>query len=55
LLIILIQAVVMAREMILLGEKFDAKQAQSWGLPRDVIADKVLMPALAKRPGAFIN
>lgn len=41
-----------AREMILLGEKFDAKQAQSWGLVRDVVADANLMPmaiALAKR------
>ena len=32
-----------AREMILLSE-FDAKQAQSWGLLRDVFADKDLMP-----------
>src|SRR5204862_4569880 len=33
-----------AREMILLGEKFDAKQAQSWGLLKDVVADADLMP-----------
>ncbi|MDO8352673.1 MAG: enoyl-CoA hydratase/isomerase family protein [Aestuariivirga sp.] len=45
-----------AREMILLGEKFDAKQAQSWGLLKDVITDKDLMPtaiALAKRLAAL--
>jgi hypothetical protein len=53
LIIILIQAVVMAREMILLGEKFDARR-------RDVVADKDLMPTAitldpetAKRVGAF--
>ncbi len=34
-----------AREMILFGEEFDAKQAQSWGLIRDVVADADLMPA----------
>lgn len=45
-----------AREMILLGEKFDAKRAQSWGLLRDVVADEDLMPAaiaLAKRLAAL--
>ena len=45
-----------AREMILLGEKFDARQAQSWGLLRDVVADKDLMPTavtLAKRLAAL--
>ncbi len=42
--------------MILLGEKFDAKQAQSWGLLKDVVADNDLMPtavALAKRLAAL--
>ena len=41
--------------MILLIE-FDAKQAQSWGLLRDVFADKDLMPTantLAKRLAAL--
>jgi enoyl-CoA hydratase/carnithine racemase len=41
-----------AREMIMLGEKFDAEQAKSWGLIRDVVADEELLPAaidLAKR------
>ena len=45
-----------AREMILLGEKFDARQAQSWGLVREVVADAGLMPAataLAKRLAAL--
>jgi enoyl-CoA hydratase/carnithine racemase len=45
-----------AREMILFGEKFDAKQAQSWGLIKDVVADEDLMPAtiaLAKRVAAL--
>jgi enoyl-CoA hydratase/carnithine racemase len=45
-----------AREMILLGEKFDARQAQSWGLVRDVVADEELMPtaiALARRIAAL--
>jgi enoyl-CoA hydratase/carnithine racemase len=42
--------------MIFLGEKFDAKQAQSWGLIRDVVADADLMPTavtLAKRLAAL--
>ena len=45
-----------AREMILLGEKFDADQAKSWGLVRDVVADEALMPEatdLAKRLAAL--
>lgn len=45
-----------AREMILFGEKFDAGQAQSWGLIKDVVADEDLMPtaiALAKRIAAL--
>lgn len=31
-----------AREMILLGEKFDADQAKTWGLIKDVVADEEL-------------
>lgn len=45
-----------AREMILLGEKFDAAQAKDWGLLRDVVADAALLPAatdLAKRLAAL--
>lgn len=45
-----------AREMILLGEKFDADQAKAWGLVRDVVADQDLLPAsidLAKRLAAL--
>jgi enoyl-CoA hydratase/carnithine racemase len=45
-----------AREMILLGEKFDAEQAKSCGLVRDVVADAALLPAaidLAKRLAAL--
>ena len=45
-----------AREMILLGEKFDAGQAKSWGLVRDVVADEALLAAatdLAKRLAAL--
>lgn len=41
-----------AREMILLGEKFDAVEARSWGLIRDVVADEALLPTatdLARR------
>lgn len=33
-----------AREMIFLGEKFDADQAKAWGLIRDVVADEALLP-----------
>jgi enoyl-CoA hydratase/carnithine racemase len=45
-----------AREMILLGEKFDAGQAKDWGLVREVVADGELMPAalaLARRIAAL--
>ena len=45
-----------AREMILLGEKFDADQAKAWGLLRDVVADQELLPMaidLAKRLAAL--
>ena len=45
-----------AREMIMLGEKFDADQAKSWGLVRDVVADEELLPntlALAQRIAAL--
>lgn len=44
------------RELILLGEKFDARQALGWGLIRDVVADAELMAtaiALAKRLAAL--
>jgi enoyl-CoA hydratase/carnithine racemase len=44
------------REMILFGEQFDARQAQSWGLIKDVVADEELMPtaiALARRIAAL--
>ncbi|SMF57115.1 Enoyl-CoA hydratase/carnithine racemase [Tistlia consotensis] len=45
-----------ARDMILFGERFDAHQAQSWGLIREVVADAALLPAatdLAKRIAAL--
>lgn len=45
-----------AREMILLGERFDARQAHAWGLLRDVVADEALLPeavALAERLAAL--
>lgn len=45
-----------AREMILLGEKFDAAQAKDWGLLRDVVSDEAMLPAataLAKRLAAL--
>ncbi|WP_119272175.1 enoyl-CoA hydratase/isomerase family protein [Taklimakanibacter deserti] len=45
-----------AREMILLGEKFDAVEARSWGLIRDVVDDAALLPAaidLARRLAAL--
>ena len=32
-----------AREMIMLGEKFDAEQAKAWGLIRDVVAHDALL------------
>lgn len=45
-----------ARDMILLGDKFDADQARDWGLLREVVADEDLLPtatALAKRLAAL--
>jgi hypothetical protein len=50
LIIILIQAVVMAREMILLGEKFDAMAAET-----NAIVRGFLDPETAMRVGAFIK
>ncbi len=45
-----------ARDMILFGEKFDARQALEWGLLREVVADADLLPRameLAKRIAAL--
>jgi enoyl-CoA hydratase/carnithine racemase len=45
-----------ARELILLGERFDAAQAHAWGLVWKVVPDKVLMQealALARRIAAL--
>lgn len=45
-----------ARELILLGERFDAAQAASWGLVHKVVPDAALMPealALARRIAAL--
>ncbi len=45
-----------AREMIMLGEKFDAGQAKAWGLIRDVVADAELLQSaedLARRIAAL--
>ncbi len=45
-----------ARELIMLGERFDARQAQSWGLVWKVVQDAALMPtaiATAKRIAAL--
>ncbi len=45
-----------ARELILLGERFDAAQAASWGLVHKVVSDTALMPealALAQRIAAL--
>ena len=45
-----------ARELIMLGERFDAAQAQAWGLVRKVVADSDLMPeaiSLARRIAAL--
>lgn len=45
-----------ARDMILFGEKFDARQALEWGLLREVVADAELLPratALAMRIAAL--
>jgi hypothetical protein len=50
LIIILIQAVVMAHEMILLGEKFDAVAAETKATARGF-----LDPKTAMRVGAFLN
>jgi len=44
------------RELILLGERFDAGQALAWGLLHKVVADDELMPtalALARRLAAL--
>lgn len=45
-----------ARELIMLGERFDAAQARDWGLIREVVPDVALMPealALARRIAAL--
>ncbi|WP_119387913.1 enoyl-CoA hydratase/isomerase family protein [Taklimakanibacter lacteus] len=45
-----------AREMIMLGDKFDATQAKCWGLIRDVVPDEQLLPSardLARRIAAL--
>ncbi|GAB4363245.1 MAG: enoyl-CoA hydratase/isomerase family protein [Oricola sp.] len=45
-----------ARELILLGEKFDADQAKAWGLVRDVVAEDRLLDeavAVARRIAAL--
>jgi enoyl-CoA hydratase/carnithine racemase len=45
-----------ARELIMLGERFDAAQALAWGLLSKVVADAELMPealALARRVAAL--
>jgi enoyl-CoA hydratase/carnithine racemase len=45
-----------ARELIMLGERFDAAQAHGWGLVWKVVADAELMPvslALARRLAAL--
>lgn len=45
-----------AREMILFGERFDARQARDWGMIREVVADEDLIPAataLARRIAAL--
>lgn len=45
-----------ARDLILFGEKFDARQAREWGLVREVVADEALLPtaaALAARIAAL--
>jgi enoyl-CoA hydratase/carnithine racemase len=45
-----------ARELIMLGERFDAAQAQDWGLVYRVVPDAALMPealALARRIAAL--
>ena len=45
-----------ARELIMLGERFDAAQAHAWGLIHKVVPDSELMPealALARRIAAL--
>jgi enoyl-CoA hydratase/carnithine racemase len=45
-----------ARELIMLGERFDAAQAREWGLVSKVVPDAALMPealALARRVAAL--
>ena len=45
-----------ARELIMLGERFDATQAHAWGLVWQVVSDEALMPAslaLAQRIAAL--
>ncbi len=45
-----------ARELIMLGERFDAAQAQAWGLVYKVVPDAALMPealALARKIAAL--
>lgn len=45
-----------ARDMILFGERFDARQALEWGLLRNVVADEDLLPKaveLARRIAAL--
>ena len=45
-----------ARDMILFGERFDARQALEWGLLREVVPDEDLLPravALAARVAAL--
>jgi enoyl-CoA hydratase/carnithine racemase len=45
-----------ARELIMLGERFDAAQARDWGLVYQVVPDAALMPealALARRIAAL--
>lgn len=40
-----------ARDMILFGERFDAKQALDWGLLRDVVPDEDLLPSAIELAG----
>ena len=41
-----------ARELIMLGERFDAAQAQDWGLVWKVVPDAALMPEPSRSPAA---
>jgi hypothetical protein len=50
----------MARQMILLGERFEARRTQSWGRPEELVSGKDLMltsitldPETAEGVGAF--